>query len=459
MRRFTTAAILCPVALTLAVTVAPLTAQAAFTRVLTLGVGDYPNYSFVRTTDGALHLMYQTTAAGSSAPDGLATRAISASGKLSAPVQALSGWGTPIPGLTVLPGGSLLAAFGAIEPVPPNTSSMWTISSTDGGATWSAPTDSSSGILEQLAYNAVVSAQTYAGAPLLALSVAGSLVTQQGLGANAPTRSVVDSSDDFAGDVNSAVDASTGAVILSWDSLASSGGDFIREVAPTLGPVVHAPGKQHDELQLAGRDTGPGVFAAYSNDGQHVRLLNYNGGTVSVGSYKGVSASALGVTTGPDGRIWVMWGADSGGIAITRSNKAVTKFERIQHVDPKALTLYRVSGDGRPGPLDLLVDEVPSAAGNIPGTFYERVNAVMTVNASVATHKSKTGKALGYTVKFKVADAGDPLPGATIKLGAKTGKTNSQGALMLKLPASTAVHEALSVTKDTYRKVAHKLKL
>ena len=43
-----------------------------------------------------------------------------------------------------------------------------------------------------------------------------------------------------------------------------------------------------------------------------------------------------------------MWADDSGGgVAVTRSNKAVTRFEPIQHLKLKSAVIYRVSGDGR----------------------------------------------------------------------------------------------------------------
>lgn len=149
----------------------------------------------------------------------------------------------------------------------------------------------------------------------------------------------------------------------------------MRAAAPTLGSATKAPGKTRDELVIASRDTGPGVFGAYTPDGSHVRLLRYGGGTVAVGKLKGVDANVMGVATGLGGRIWVMWGQDGMPVAVTRSNKAVARFEPIQRVNPDPFTLYRLSGDGRLGPLDLFVDQIPSSKKTIPpsGTFYARV--------------------------------------------------------------------------------------
>ena len=89
-----------------------------------------------------------------------------------------------------------------------------------------------------------------------------------------------------------------------------------------------------------------------------MRLLRYGGGTVAVGSLASATPAALGVATGIDGRIWVMWGSDNGNIAVTRSNKAVTRFEPIQQLSDKIVTLFHLAGDGRLGPLDLLADQL-----------------------------------------------------------------------------------------------------
>jgi hypothetical protein len=233
----------------------------------------------------------------------------------------------------------------------------------------------------------------------------------------------------------------------------------MREVAPTLGPVQKVPGIKHDELQVAARTTGAGVYAPYSPNGASVRLLRYGGGSVAVGKLKGVLANALGVATGIGGRVWVMWGGDSGGIAVTRSNMAVTRFEPIQHLDPRPFTLDRLYGDGRLGGLDLLVDEAPKSAPTASGGFYARVLAELSVLATIASKTAKTGKILSYSVKVKVSDAGDPVASAVVHLDGKTAKTNSKGAAVLKLPGSAATTQKLRVSRPSYQLVSRSLEL
>ena len=154
----------------------------------------------------------------------------------------------------------------------------------------------------------------------------------------------------------------------------TNGGDYIQTVAPSAGTPQKAPGQSRDYMVLAGRDKGPGVFGAYTTDNRHVRLLRYGAGTVAVGSLRSVTPAALGVATGIDGRIWVMWGSDNGNLAVTRSNKAVTRFEPIQHLTARIFTLFHLAGDGRLGPLDLLTDEVADTNPLLPaGVYHARV--------------------------------------------------------------------------------------
>ena len=443
----TTAAALC----TMLAACAPAGAKAAFTRVFTLGVGPFANEALARTADGSLHIMYQTTSGSSAVPNGLATNVVSPSGKLSPPVQALSGWTPSIPGLTALPGGGLLAAFGAVS--PQNVSALWTIASGDGGQTWSAPAQTPTSVVQ--AYGANLNAQALGSLPILTLTVSGGVSTQQGTADNAPTSLLVDSSDNFAANANSAVDAS-GQVIVSWDSLAGSGGDFMRAAAPQLGSVQKAPGVQKNELQLAAR-TGGGVFAAYTSDQKHVRLVRYGGGSVAVPALKAVTPGVMGVASGPAGRIWVMWGDDHG-IAVTRSNMAVTRFEPVQQLNPGSFTLYRVYGDGQLGPLDLFVDQIPTSDIHAPGGFYTRVLPLLSAAPGVIVHHNKKGAVTGYGVNVRVTDAGDAVSGAAVKLGGKTVKTGKSGVAHFALGPGAASAQ-LSVTAATYRRYSVRLKL
>jgi hypothetical protein len=437
--------------------VAPATSLAGvtFTRVTTIPGAGGPVYGFVRTADGDLHLVYPTSESGA---QGLTSSTISPSGAVGAPTSALpTEWGVSPPGLVALPSGSLEAIFGAISPAN-NESGIWGITSSDGGATWSAPANVRSGPeLEALSYGAPITAKLSGTTPVLTVPQAGNLVIQQGLGAGSPDYLATNSTDGSATDADSALDAGTGQVVASWVSLANPGGIYLQAVAPSAGTPQLVPGESRPEQVIAGRDAGPGVFAAYTTDGTHVRLLRYGGGAVAAGSLVSVKAAALGVATGIEGRIWVMWGSDSGDIAVTRSNKAVTRFEPIQHLTDKLITLDRLSGDGRLGPLDLLVDEIADTTPTLPtGVYHARV--LPELSASIAVADVKKGKhVIAHKLTVAVTDAGDAVSGAKVAVLGHTVKTNVHGVAKVTIPGSASA--TVKVTALTYQVLTQKVKL
>jgi hypothetical protein len=168
---------------------------------------------------------------------------------------------------------------------------------------------------------------------------------------------------------------------------------------------------------------------------------------VAVGSLGGVAAKAMGVATGPAGRIWVMWGDENGGLAVTRSNMAVTRFEAIQHVNPNASSLWRLQGDGRLGPLDLFAVELANVKGPIPQpeAAYARVLPEMSMTSSASTQNGKT------TLHVTVTDAGDPVNGATVLVKGKKASTNAAGIATLAFGAGTTGKATATVTSPGYQ--------
>ena len=262
------------------------------------GYGFLP-IGFARSADGRLHVAFETNISWGDAASGVGAVAISPSGNVGPLVQALawpgvtSGSPSGAPGLAVLPNGSLQAVFGGS---PGGVNGPWGITSTDGGATWSAPANIGSGLMAVGDSNLTLQAAN--GTPVLTAGCCGNIVIQQGFGMGSPTYQLTNASDDAAGNTASAVDAKTGAMIASWDSNAGNGGIWLQQVSPTAGAAQKAPIPSQfgtgSPLMLAGRDTGPGVFAAYPADNAattHVRLLRYGGGSVAVGSVKGLHAA------------------------------------------------------------------------------------------------------------------------------------------------------------------------
>ena len=295
---------------------------------------------------------------------------ISPGGQAGPQVTALSGWQAGQPGLVALPNGTLEAVFGAIS--PSNVSSVWGITSSDGGATWSAPANvKGGGPLESLAYGSDITAAISSGTPVLTLPQAGQARHPARPRRGSPSYQLTNSADGSTTDAEVATDAATGEVVAGWPSIAGNPKLYVQGASPAIEALQK---RARPEPQRAGarRPRRRPRRLRRVHDGRQARApapLRRRHGRGRLGAK--TQAKELGVATGLDGRIWVMWGDDSGGgVAVTRSNKAVTRFEPIQHLKPNSAVLYRISGDGRLGPLDLLVDQIPerepdSAAGRV----------------------------------------------------------------------------------------------
>lgn len=419
---------------------------------------------FARSADGTLHVAYETSINWGNAANGIGVVSITPSGHVAGVSQALS-WGgsggspNGIPGLAVLPGGTLEAVFGGS---PSGDDGPWGISSTN-GFSWSAPTDIGSGAME--AGDSSLTLQVSQGTPVFTAGCCGGIVVQRGFGFGSPTYQLTNGADNVAGNTDSAVDAATGADVASWDSNAGSGGLWLQQIAPSVGAAEKAPIPSRygtgNPLIVAGRDTGPGVFAAYpgnyGNPTSHIRLLRYGGGSVAVGSVRGLFANRWGAATGSDGRIWVFWYGQINGkgiIAVTRSNNAVTAFEPIQQYHFNWSFLNVLQGDGRLGPLDMLITGAPIAPSNAGGIYWARIKPQLSASVSVkqlSDHK--------FRLRVHVTDAGDPVSGATASVLGHSKTTNGAGRARLKVTGSPGQSVTVTATAPGYNAASEQIAL
>lgn len=431
-----------------------------------VGYGTTP-IGFARAADGRLHVAFETNTSWGDSASGVGALSITPSGHVGPQVQALS-WGgatsgspNGIPGLAVMPSGALQAVFGGS---PNGVDGPWGITSTDGGATWSAPANVGSGSMAFGDSNLTL--QVSNGTPVLTAGCCGNIVIQRGFGAGSPTYQLTNSGDGAAGNTDSAVDAKSGAVVASWGSNAGSGGIWLQQAAPTVGAAQKAPiPSQYGTgapLILAGRDSGPGVFAAYpANYGPttHVRLLRYGGGSVAVGSVNDLHSAVSGVATGPDGRLWVFWAGEINGrgiTAFTRSNRAVTRFEPIQRDRFTWADLFSLSGDGRLGPLDLLISGTPDvhAGPLVEGIYYARVLPELSTTIAVT---SLGGSQFHLTAN--VTDAGDAVSGATVSAKGQSKTTSAKGSAKLTVSGSKGSRVTVTITHPGYHSLKTSVKL
>lgn len=451
--------LLCSLVAALALSlITPLAAAGATlhpTLLAEAGYGTTP-IGFARTANGVLHVVIDSNVNWGDSYSGIAARSISPSGHVGPAVQALNWNGQSaqgIPGLAVLPSGGLQATWGGY-PFGPN--GPWGISSSDGGATWSPPANVGSGVDAFGDSTATLAVSN--GTPVIASGCCGGIVIQQGFGPGAHTYQLTNSTDNVASIPDLAVDAATGNVVAGWGSNAGPGGLWLQQVAPSAGPAVKmaVPSQYGTGIPptVAGRDTSAGVFAAYPANyanTTHMRLLRYGAGSISVGSVKHLHTNVWGVATANHGRLWVMWWGQNTKtgkqeVAVTRSNNADNAFEPIQVFGLSYSFLFTLTGDGRMGPLDLLISGTPARNGAIGGIYYARFMPVLSASVSVADLGA--GK---FKLKAHVTDAGDPVSGATVSAKGSHKSTNGTGHAKLTISGRSGQLVTVTISDSGYQ--------
>ena len=358
-----------------------------------------------RSQDGVLHVIWNR---GTSSTSIFETR-LSPAGKPAGTSTVATGFGGN-GGLALLamPDHTLrLFAAGATHPGS-STDGINTLTAPAGGRTWTLQTGANWG-------GAVANSAAVIGATL---TKDGQPVTAwrgfaaEGVPPNStPQNAYV--ADQTASQL--AADAATGGVVLSGVTIAGKGGVFVRQILPTPGPQVVLPlpfGTNDWYSSLSGRIGAPGVYVAYT-DTKAVHLYRQGGGSkiLAQGAFR-----SAGLCAGPDGRLWVAWGDQAGGLFVTRSNKAVTAFEPVQKLRaPAGPGLTFLQCEGSAGPLDLFADS--------GGFFHTHLLAQLSLRPQAAKGK----------VTISARDAGDPVAGVKITVGSKHLATDTHGLVSLTL--------------------------
>jgi hypothetical protein len=425
--------------LSAAVALAPLTAGAKTSRsdVRTTAWGRISGPSqpgvelgLARTKDGVLHVVSNRGASGTSISE---TR-IATSGRTAGTSTVATGWdGNGGLALVTMPNGTLrLFAAGATHAG----------SSAYGINTFTAPASGGSWQLQNGAYwgGAVANSAAYIGATL---TRDGQPVTAwrgyAGEGLPAQTARIYQAGMTAS---QLATDGGNGAVVLSGVTIAGKGGVYVQQVLPTQGSRVVLPlpaGINDWNSSLSGRIGASGVYVAYA-DGKAARLYRYGGNSQTLGRGSFVSAA---VCAAPAGRLWVAWGDKTDGLFVTRSNMNAGAFEPVQKLKlPQNTTdgLTYLQCEGSLGPVDLFADAYIGAAG---GFWHTHLLPRFSLGA-------QAGK--GH-VTLIARDAGDPVAGASIKVGGRHVVTgaNGQAALALRRGAYSASASAQGYASASLR--------
>ena len=142
--------------------------------------------------------------------------------------------------------------------------------------------------------------------------------------------------------------------------------------------------------------------------------------------------------------------------AFTRSNKAVTRFEPIQTGRFTWADLFTLSGDGRLGPLDLLMSGTPDVKTGplVQGLYYARV--LPELSATITATSIANGK---FKLTANVTDAGDAVSGATVSAKGQSKTTSANGSAKLTIVGSAGDHVTVTITHPGYHVLKASVKL
>ena len=405
--------------------------------------------SLFRTSDGVLHVVYPKVAAGDNHQIGHVT--IDANGSTVLQDNVLpSDWAvvdsSPIvigdagDGVRVVFGGQQSALAGYWS-----DGRMYTLTAPESGTPWTLPMQAVGA--SHSAYGSYGTAATTLedGTPVAAFPLNSDITWHVGTGETPDQTFAVGSCCTYS--MSMVRDGND--VWIAWYSNgtgAANNGTFVKQILPTVGPTMKAPQSNVGSDSLpTGRvalvaRTGGGVFAAYCvgyPTCDHIGLWKV--GTTHVTTVPSSRyASAIAVSPGPSGRIWVAWSDNIPKIQALRTNIAGTRTgpKKVVGMPPGTDSAYTVAINGTTGRGDIVI--------NVGNAFWHtQVAPGLTLKANPTSWKHGTSK----KVTFTTTDAGDKVPGAKVSVGSKHCTTAANGTCAITFPANT--HAGTLVAKAT----------
>ena len=413
-------------------------APGTWTQISTGSSGITYHSSLRRTADGVLHVLYPK---GVGNADQLGHVAVSPSGAVLSREDLLAQPWAVVDSTPVLVGtadGGLRAVFGGVQTAGVGywgDGRMYTATAPASGAPWTLPAEAVGRSTSAAATYGTAATTLADGTPIAAYPLNGTITWHVGTGELDADRSfTVDGSAYHLAMVRDG-----GSVWLGWYADSSNpvyDGTFVRQIYPTVGPVLKAPGSSvgadstaTGRVALVARDGG-GVFAAYCvgyPDCDHVALWNVGTGKVSqvpASRY----AAYIALSPGPSGRLWLSWSDNIPTVKAVRTGRSGSGFTPVRTAGMPSgkASVYDLSLEGSTGRGDIVIQ-----VGD--GFWHTQVISGLTMKAKPRTwqHGRK------QRVTFTVSDAGDALGGAKVRAGGRKCTTQASGRCTIVFPRST----------------------
>jgi hypothetical protein len=431
-----------PVVAAVLIAAAPASAG-PWKRVTTTNGSSTDQVGLARTGNGVLHVAWHHPT-GPNTED-LNHTVITPAGRIGATSPIQGGWtGFTNTALVVDPGG-LRAFWGGFRTTDTNDPQRDTNTalSTNGGASWSLqPGQINPGGTQSYASSHAATVRAD-GSTLQAF--AGTLGTwvHAGLTPATPNHNFMEGLQ-YGYDPNLATSATNRTVMAWYSNAAGRLGVLARDVnadgSPGPGPLT-MPGTGAMNVGMLARTPlaarkGGGFYVAYPTPGG-VRIWRVGAGRAPVIA-RIDNSPAVTIAAAGDGRIWVVWtkGFGDPDVLARRSNKGATRFgATVNGGHPRNVAqAYNLDASAAGNALDVLASFNIGTSSNA-ATSYRRLLPGLTLHAS----PSRLRKGDQTEVRFTVSDAGDPVSGATVKVGGRSGTTNGRGRVTLTLTSNRAL--------------------
>lgn len=435
-------------------------------------LGNTARPSAFRTADGVLHVVYRRK--DSPSAQSLVHVALGDNGEVLARNTIVSDWDalTSDPEIIASATG-LRVVFSGIRGATPsdfyNGGEMYHAISTDGGATWALQTTTlteSGSAYASYGTGAIAMAD---GSPYVAFPLNQRIRYAQVEWANpdaAPADPGFDIASCCAYDVELARIPGTDAVYMAWvanGNTSDSLGVFVRQIAPTLGPITRAPRSvttYEGTESMSPFSGGIGFVATTDADlylsypvgyptRKAVAVWKVGGGAPMLAPSSG-DAQFGDLALDDAGRLWVAWEAQDV-VRAVRSNPERTRFGA-----PVSLGSPREGGSPRAW---AVVIDATGSRGNadvIANTDQRLLHQEVFAGLTLAATPSSWDGDRAQRVTFRVTDAGDAVSGVRVRAGGESCTTGGDGRCVIGFARSgprriTATASATGYTGDSVR--------
>ncbi len=426
----------------------------------------------VRTPDGVLHVAWTRKTPGNTVHSDLMHTTIAANGTVGPAQTVASDWiGIGSPTIALDRNGLLAIVAGATHTLDPgsiDSIGIWRAAAS--GALWiaqatNAATEGGFSDTPMLAFG------SDGVTPFFAWGATGGLFVHRGNAGDAPQGNL----QQAAGwgccgyDPGIALDGSSGQLVVGWYSNATGHlGVYAQAIDQATGAGVGSPvampgsttrygGQAQSSQSLAhtpvvSRPGKPGVFLAYAGGyPTTTKVLVWRFGAARSSRSLARSGSNgiddVTLAAAPDGRLWVVWSSGTR-IYARRSNPQLSSWGAPVSVPARRRTetIFKLAANAQSGALDVLGAFAP-LGGNGVQTWHTQLLPGLTVGVSPT--RLRLGEAQFVTAR--VSDAGAPVAGARVRLGAAVALTRANGkATFVVPPFSRAGHATVHASKSGY---------